>query len=218
MLWGVVVKRRHQAVLILSTVLGSWLGMQAVHEAGHVLGAWLTGGQVARVVLHPLTISRTDASHDRHPLLVVWGGPILGSVLPLIVLGITRLIRSGSFYLFQFFAGFCLVANGAYVGVGSFGGVGDAGDLMRYGAPGWTLIVSNQPYQEKYDPKEKAKTFGAYNYDSKYDLVRVPMKMVAPQVSIDQFTIAFVDMAEKGGKLAMAWEKTGAVVPFAVVP
>jgi DUF2911 family protein len=83
---------------------------------------------------------------------------------------------------------------------------------------GWTLIVSNQPMQEKYDPKEKMKTFGAYNYDPKYDLVRVPMKMVAPQVSIDQFTIAFVDMAEKGGKLAMAWEKTGAVVPFAVVP
>jgi len=83
---------------------------------------------------------------------------------------------------------------------------------------GWTLIVSNQPMQEKYDPNEKAKTFGAYNYDPKYDIVRVPMKMVAPQVSIDQFTIAFVDMLEKGGKLAMAWEKTGAVVPFAVVP
>ena len=93
------------------------------------------------MVLHPLVISRTDASHDRHPLLVVWGGPILGSLLPLVVLGITRLVRSGFFYLFQFFAGFCLVANGAYVGVGSFGGVGDAGELIRYGAPRWTLIV-----------------------------------------------------------------------------
>jgi hypothetical protein len=27
-----------------STLLASWLGMQAVHEAGHVLGAKLTGG------------------------------------------------------------------------------------------------------------------------------------------------------------------------------
>ena len=83
---------------------------------------------------------------------------------------------------------------------------------------GWTLIVSNQPVQEKYDANEKVKTYGAYNYDPKYDVVRVPMKMVTPQVSIDQFTIAFVDMADKGGKLAMAWEKTGAVVPFAFVP
>lgn len=81
---------------------------------------------------------------------------------------------------------------------------------------GWTLIVSNQSMQEKYDPNEKVKTFGAYNYDPKYDIVRVPMKMVTPQVSVDQFTIAFVDMTDKGGKLGMVWGKTGAVVPFTV--
>jgi hypothetical protein len=133
--------RLFQTLLIASTLVLSWLGTQAVHELGHVLCAWAGGETVNKVVLHPLTISRTDASHDRHPLLVVWGGPILGSFLPLVLLGITRLLRSGLFYLFQFFAGFCLVANGAYVGVGSFGGVGDAGDLMRYGAPRWTLIV-----------------------------------------------------------------------------
>jgi hypothetical protein len=39
----------HQAVLILSALLGSWLGMQAVHELGHVLGACLTGGRVSQV-------------------------------------------------------------------------------------------------------------------------------------------------------------------------
>ncbi|HMA18676.1 MAG TPA: DUF2911 domain-containing protein [Thermoanaerobaculia bacterium] len=83
--------------------------------------------------------------------------------------------------------------------------------------PGWTLVVSNQPRQAKYDPNEKAKTWGAYNYDSKFDVVRVPMKMIAPAVSVDQFTIAFVDMSSEGGKLAMAWEKTGAVVPFKVL-
>lgn len=82
----------------------------------------------------------------------------------------------------------------------------------------WTLIVSNQPAQEKYDPKEKVKTYGAYNYDSKYDLVRVPMTMIPLNSSHEQFTIGFVDMTEKGGKIAMAWEKTGAAVPFAFVP
>ena len=83
---------------------------------------------------------------------------------------------------------------------------------------GWTLIVSNQPYQKNYDPAEKMATFGAYNYDPKYDIVRVPMKMVVPQVSVDQFTIAFVDMTAKGGKLAMVWEKTGAFVEFTAGP
>jgi len=83
--------------------------------------------------------------------------------------------------------------------------------------PGWTLVVSKQPRQEKYDPDEKAKTWGAYNYDPKFDVVRAPMKMVTPAVSVDQFTIAFVDMTEQDGKIAMAWEKTGAVVPFKVL-
>ncbi len=81
---------------------------------------------------------------------------------------------------------------------------------------GWTLILSTQPTQEKYDPNDKTKIWGSYGYDAKYDVVRVPMKMVTPQVSVDQFTIAFADMSDKGGKLAMVWEKTGAVVPFTI--
>jgi hypothetical protein len=52
-----------------------------------------------------------------------------------------RLIRSRYSYLPRFFAGFCLIANGIYLGVGSFSGVGDAGDLLRYGAPRGTLIA-----------------------------------------------------------------------------
>jgi Protein of unknown function (DUF2911) len=83
---------------------------------------------------------------------------------------------------------------------------------------GWTLIVSTQPYQEKYDSSDKAKTWGAYNYDPKFDVARAPMKMATPANSFDQFTIGFVNMTDKGGAIAMAWEKTGAVVPFTVVP
>jgi hypothetical protein len=74
--------RLYQAILIASILGLSWLGMQVVHEAGHVLVAWAGGETVYRVVLHPLAISRTDTSHDRHPLLVVWGGPVLGVLLP----------------------------------------------------------------------------------------------------------------------------------------
>lgn len=83
--------------------------------------------------------------------------------------------------------------------------------------PAWTLVISKQPRQDKYDPNEKVKTWGAYNYDPKHDVVRAPMTMLKPAVSVDQFTIAFVDVTASGGKIAMAWEKTGAVVPFKVV-
>jgi hypothetical protein len=79
---------------------------------------------------------------------------------------------------------------------------------------GWTLIVSTQPYQRSYNEEEKTATWGAYNYDKKYDVVRVPMTMVTPPVSVDQLTIGFADVTQNSGKLTIAWEKTEAVAPF----
>jgi hypothetical protein len=136
-----VSRRFDQVVLVASTLGFCWLGMQVLHEFGHVLAGWAVGETVERVVLHPLALSRTDVSHDRHPLLVIWGGPVVGSALPLASLGVARVRRSGLAFLLRFFAGFCLIANGAYLGVGAFARVGDAGDLLRHGAPRWTLIA-----------------------------------------------------------------------------
>jgi hypothetical protein len=132
------VNRLHQVVLICSTLVLSWLGMMAVHELGHVVGAWATGGVVERVVLHPLTISRTDLSHNPRPLVVVWAGPVLGVLLPLAGLGVAAALR-WAVYLPRFFAGFCLIANGAYIGVGSFERIGDAGEMLRQGSAPWQL-------------------------------------------------------------------------------
>lgn len=80
----------------------------------------------------------------------------------------------------------------------------------------WTLIFSNQPYQQKYDPNNKTETWGAYNYDSKFDVLRVPMKVSKSVVSVDQFNIEFLNMTASGGTLMMVWEKTAASVPFKV--
>jgi hypothetical protein len=165
--------RVHQAVLIVSTLLGSWLGMQDVHELVHVAAAWLTGGRVSKVVLDPLTISRTDLAENPRPLIVVWGGPTLGVVLPLALWLICSLaphcVRAGSFgrsggrrqdgrgikgegaaveaqaarlpgeFVLRFFAGFCLIANGAYIGAGSFTHIGDAGDMLKHDSARWHL-------------------------------------------------------------------------------
>jgi hypothetical protein len=128
-------------MLIGSLLPLSWLGMMAVHELGHVLGAWFSGGRVARVVLHPLAISRTDLSRNPHPLFVAWAGPLLGVLLPLAALAAARLANLPHGYLLRFFAGFCLVANGAYIAGGSWAGIGDAGDLLRHGAPTWQLLA-----------------------------------------------------------------------------
>jgi hypothetical protein len=133
------VKRVHQGILIAATLLLSWFGMMAVHEFGHVAGAWGTGGTVAQVVLHPLTISRTDLAHNPHPLAVVWAGPVVGALLPLLAWALAVALWWPGAYLLRFFAGFCLVANGAYIGVGSVEGIGDAGEMLRLGSPVWLL-------------------------------------------------------------------------------
>jgi Peptidase M50B-like len=133
--------RLHQFVLIASTLALSWFAMMAVHETGHVLGAWLTGGSVATVVLHPLTISRTELADNPQPLVVAWAGPLFGVAAPLIAWIVAQLAGVAIWYVLRFFAGFCLIANGAYLGVGSTGNVGDAGDLLRHGAPIWQLWI-----------------------------------------------------------------------------
>ncbi len=112
-----------------------------VHEFGHALMAWLTGGSVAYMVLHPLQISWTTFSRNPHPEAVAWGGALWGSLLPCILLLGARACRAPGRYLFQFFAGFCLVANGLYLIVDSFGRGGDGGTLIRFGAAQWQLLL-----------------------------------------------------------------------------
>ena len=52
-----------------------------------------------------------------------------------------RLLHSPGLYLFRFFAGFCLIANGLYLFVDSFGRGGDGGTLIRSGASQWELVL-----------------------------------------------------------------------------
>jgi len=113
----------------------AWLLMQSVHEFGHVIHAWLSGGTVRNVVLYPTELSRTDVSPNPRPNFVTWGGPLWGVVIPLALAGILKHLGSPYSFLTQFFAGFCLVSNGAYLAAGALARVGDADDLLRHGTP-----------------------------------------------------------------------------------
>ena len=114
--------------------------MQAVHELGHVLAAWYSGAVVERVVLLP--ISRTDTAHVEYPLFVYGAGAVFGAVFPVLLWLLAVGLRLKTAYLFRFFAGFCLVANGAYIG-GDFSVVGptDAGLLIEHGANRLLLVL-----------------------------------------------------------------------------
>ena len=130
-----------QWVLVGSTILVSWLGMMIVHEAGHATVAIITAGHVQRVVLPVVGFSRTDVLPNPRPLAVAWGGPVIGEMLPAVALAVAALVRWLAAYLLRFFAGFCFVANGAYIGAASFQQEGDAYPMLLFGSKPWQLWI-----------------------------------------------------------------------------
>src|SRR2546422_389551 len=81
---GPVASRAVVSVVVLVSIALSWLGMMAVHELGHVINGWLSGGAVVRVVLDPFDLSHTEFLRNPSPLFVAWGGVVWGSALPLV--------------------------------------------------------------------------------------------------------------------------------------
>lgn len=85
------------------------------------------------------------------------------------------------------------------------------------GASDWTLIVSNWGYQKNYNPEDKENLWGSYGYTADKDVARIKMQTRATEMSLDQLTIIFADVTDKGGVLAVGWERTVATAPFQVV-
>ena len=81
----------------------------------------------------------------------------------------------------------------------------------------WTLVMSTQPVQEKFDPNDRVRLSGATNYDPKFDVLRAPMTVRAGDASTEQFTIWFTNVSDSSATLSMAWEKTLATVDLKVV-
>lgn len=80
----------------------------------------------------------------------------------------------------------------------------------------WTLIVSRWEAQKEFDPNNTTQLFGALGYTPDKDVVRAPMTLGTLPFSVDQLTWQFLDMSDSGGKIAIMWDTTVAVVPFKV--
>jgi hypothetical protein len=83
--------------------------------------------------------SSTDLYDNPHPLWEVWAGPVFGAAAPVLAWVVAHYFKASFSYLLRFFVGFCLLANGAYLGVGSFDQIADAGNLLDLGTPIWQL-------------------------------------------------------------------------------
>lgn len=122
-------------------VFVAWLLLQVFHESGHLFHGLISGAAVDRVTLDLMGFSFTSFKYNPHPAFVAWGGPIWGALLPVFIWIMTAFLRGRFRAWLKGFAGFCLIANGAYLAAGGPMRVGDAGDLLRSGVPLIVLIM-----------------------------------------------------------------------------
>ena len=79
----------------------------------------------------------------------------------------------------------------------------------------WTLILSTHAAKDGFrEPGEGL--WGAYEYTPDKDVLRVSMDVSSMPVSYEQLTIAFVNVTDKGGTLALMWENTAAMTSFSL--
>ncbi len=104
-----------------------------------------------------------------------------------------------------------LVFDGKALPVGEYSMFVD----LKEGA--WTLIFSNWPAQNEFNPDDKTALFGADGYTPDKDVLRARMEVDSKRpMRIDQLTIFFSDVTQTGGRLAIAWDTTTATAPFTV--
>ena len=101
-----MLKRCFHFVLLLTA---SWAVMTFTHEAGHVLSGWACGGILRHADLAPWHLPHSSFDPDPRPLVTLWGGPILGALVPLTA---ALVVRRGWAWFVAFF---CLLANGSYL-------------------------------------------------------------------------------------------------------
>ncbi len=77
-------------------LVASWVVMTTVHECGHILSGWTCGGHLVSVDLWPWHLPHSMFEPDPHPLVTLWGGPILGAAVPLALAWFVNATGAGS--------------------------------------------------------------------------------------------------------------------------
>ncbi len=127
-------KRVAEFILLLAA---AWCVMTVTHESGHILCGWAAGGTLREAAIAPWNLPHSHFDPDPLPLVTLWGGPILGVLVPL---AIAIILRRGWCW---FIAYFCLIANGSYLAIAWYTGERflDTPKLLHHGAPPTTIAA-----------------------------------------------------------------------------
>lgn len=132
--------RANESALIAWTFIvwlfWAWTVMALCHELGHVLVGVLEGAKLIVLEIRPWHLPHSIHAADRFPSLTLWGGPVLGSLVPLAVALVFR--RPALWFV----AWFCVVANSLYLLLGYFTGDPelDSTKMLRSGTPSFVLV------------------------------------------------------------------------------
>lgn len=118
-------------------LLLSWCVMTFTHESGHVASGLACGGTLLHADLAPWSLPHSHFHPDPYPLVTLWGGPVLGVLVPLALAAALR--RKWSWFV----AHFCVLANGCYLAAAWFTGESrlDTAKLLAAGASPWAIGV-----------------------------------------------------------------------------
>lgn len=115
----------------------SWCVMTFVHESGHIVCGYACGGILKSFDLVPWHLPYSIFEPDPHPLVTLWGGPILGVAIPA---SLAFVIRRDWMW---FVAYFCTLANGAYLATAWVSGDRflDTQKLLEHGAHPFSIAL-----------------------------------------------------------------------------
>jgi hypothetical protein len=102
---------RHRILRFMLLLVLAWSVMVMTHELGHIVSGCCLGATLVDFDIRPWGLPYNVFSSDPHPLLILWGGPVLGVLTPLAV---AMFFRTPAIW---FVADFCLLANGIYLAI-----------------------------------------------------------------------------------------------------
>ena len=129
--------RPGRIVYFVILLIASWCTMTFLHESGHLICGWASGGTLQSADLLPWHLPYSNFEPDPRPLITLWGGPVLGVFIPLVI---ALALRKDWMW---FIAYFCILANGSYLAMAWVSGDKylDTPKLIEHGAHPATIAI-----------------------------------------------------------------------------
>ncbi len=105
----------HSSLFLFGSSSFAWVVIVTLHELGHAIAMWVTGGKVSRIEITPLSWSYTYyGTSPKYPLFTTASGAGIGILLAMIFLVLTWKLSSLYAAPFYFVGAGAFLQNGGY--------------------------------------------------------------------------------------------------------